>query len=341
MNIDNPLVTVIIPLYNSARYLRQNIESVLAQTHSNLELILVDDESPDDSGTIADEYAQRDQRVTVIHQPNAGVSNARNAALNIAKGDWVCFIDGDDYVLPEYLEYMLKLAIDADAEVAVAAEIYKIYENAELTAAPTEELYPTEVLSAEQATERLLLYRWPIGPWSKLFKRSLIDEYGIQFIPGMFNGDGFNFNAAMFQRAKRVAVGYQKVYVYRRDIPDSGSVELKFSHVKSSLWGGDQIIEDVFLATPRVERAAVAGRWLTAVGCLGKVQAGHMINDHPDTYLRLKQIIRHDAPNIWKVPFGLRYNVMAVLAILSPALISRVYHWYMYRFPLTKIRGKA
>ena len=102
----NPEISIIIPVYKAEKYLRRCLDSVLSQTLSNWECILVDDGSPDQSGAICDEYAAKDSRFRVIHKPNGGVSSARNEGLDTAKGEFICFIDSDDWVGPKYLEHL-------------------------------------------------------------------------------------------------------------------------------------------------------------------------------------------------------------------------------------------
>lgn len=102
------LVTVIIPVYNVEAYVRQCLESVLAQTYKNLEIILVDDGSTDEAGKICDAYGEKDARITIIHKRNGGLSDARNAALELCNGDYISFVDSDDYVSPCFIEVLLK-----------------------------------------------------------------------------------------------------------------------------------------------------------------------------------------------------------------------------------------
>lgn len=103
------MVSVVVPVYNVERYIARCIESILNQTHRNLELILVDDGSPDRSGEICDEYALKDPRVTVIHTPNGGVSHARNTGMQKAKGTYLFFVDSDDWLEPEHIEVLLPI----------------------------------------------------------------------------------------------------------------------------------------------------------------------------------------------------------------------------------------
>lgn len=102
----SPKISVIVPVYNAEKYLRRCVDSILAQTFTDFELLLIDDGSKDCSGAICDEYAAMDSRVRVFHQPNGGVSSARNLGLDNAKGEWIAFVDSDDWVAPEYLDVL-------------------------------------------------------------------------------------------------------------------------------------------------------------------------------------------------------------------------------------------
>ena len=117
-------VSVVVPIYKVEKYLRRCIDSILAQTYKNIEVILVDDESPDKCGLICDEYAKKYPFVKVIHQKNMGLSGARNSGTKVAGGDYVTFVDSDDFVTPDYVEYLLSLITLYDADVSVARFVY-------------------------------------------------------------------------------------------------------------------------------------------------------------------------------------------------------------------------
>ena len=102
--MNSPLISIIIPVYNAERYLRQCLDSVVAQTYTNWECLLVDDGSKDGSGEICDEYAKKSSRFRVFHKENGGVSSARNTGIEESKGEWVYFCDADDYVYPKGIE---------------------------------------------------------------------------------------------------------------------------------------------------------------------------------------------------------------------------------------------
>ena len=107
--MNNSLITIIIPVYNIEKYLRKCIESVIEQTYKNIEIILVDDGSMDNSGEICDQYKEKDSRILVIHKRNGGLSDARNSAIDIAKGKYLFFLDGDDYIEKDSIEYLYNI----------------------------------------------------------------------------------------------------------------------------------------------------------------------------------------------------------------------------------------
>lgn len=114
-----PLVSVIIPIYNAEKYISKAVDSVINQTYRNLEIVLVDDGSSDNCGNICDGYAVNDSRISVIHKKNGGVSSARNTGINAANGDWICFVDSDDWIEPSAIEKSLLSAIENNCEMCI------------------------------------------------------------------------------------------------------------------------------------------------------------------------------------------------------------------------------
>ena len=204
-------VSVIVPIYNVEKYIGKCILSIIEQTYKNIEIILVDDGSLDDSGNIADEYATRDNRIKVLHKTNSGVSAARNSGLDAATGDFVCFSDGDDYVMPNYVEHLLKLCLTYHADVAYTVDMYTTFHNEHIANSQV------KVITPEDATENILCYKVPIGVYSKLFNREFLVKNNIRFLEDVYIGEGFNFNTACFQRANKVVMSNERIYFYRRD----------------------------------------------------------------------------------------------------------------------------
>ncbi len=178
-----PEVSVIIPVYNVEPYLRRCLDSILVQSFTDFELILVDDGSPDNCGAICDEYEKKDSRVRVIHQENWGISKARNTGLQIACGKYIYFCDSDDYVEKELLADAVR-AMDGYDMVVFNRDIVDVYgscvQPASVFHIQSERWSDLEYKSRFIALE---LFRWKIGGnvWNKLFRKSVIDRYNLWF----------------------------------------------------------------------------------------------------------------------------------------------------------------
>ena len=169
------LVSVIVPVYNVEEYLGRCVESILAQTYSNLEVILVDDGAKDSSGTICDAFAEKDPRVRVIHKENGGLSSARNAGIDAATGDWLEFVDSDDWLEPDAVGSMLELALTHQVELVVGGR----WDVSAKTGNKKRGLCPKmqEVISGEELVSRI--FRWDhcdSSACDKLFARRLFRE---------------------------------------------------------------------------------------------------------------------------------------------------------------------
>jgi len=127
MSYSEDLISVIVPVYNVSEYLKQCIDSIINQSYFNLEIILIDDGSTDGSGDICEEYKNQDSRIVLIHQENGGLSAARNSGIDISKGNYITFIDSDDYIDTDYIEYLYKLLADNNADISLcqSRKVYK------------------------------------------------------------------------------------------------------------------------------------------------------------------------------------------------------------------------
>jgi glycosyltransferase involved in cell wall biosynthesis len=174
-----PKISVIIPVYNVEKYLERCIDSVLSQTFTDFECILIDDGSLDNSGKICDEYAKKDVRIKVIHQENGGVSCARNAGLDIAQGEWITFIDSDDWVDENYLELMYNNAVNNNCELSICGW-RSIDENGKLMAKSKQ--FPVIFFDKVSAKKTLLGFKYfTTSTWCKLVYRQYIYENNIRF----------------------------------------------------------------------------------------------------------------------------------------------------------------
>ncbi len=207
--MNKPLISVIVPVYNTEQYLPRCIESIISQTYQNLEIILVNDGSVDNSLKICKEYAQKDSRIVVVDKENGGQSTARNMALKIAKGKYIGFADSDDYIAPEMYETLYECLTKTGSEISVCART-NVFENGQMTTAFT--LKKECVMTAKEAVRRFLVYdALDSATWDKLFKAELFE--GIEFPSGYICEDVVPL-FVLLSRAKKIVHCGKPLYYY-------------------------------------------------------------------------------------------------------------------------------
>ena len=171
--MDNPLISVVVPVYNTEKYLSRAIESIMRQTYENLEILIINDGSTDNSGHLCDEYAAKDDRIHVIHQENCGVSAARNTGLDAARGEWIGFVDSDDWIDPSMYEKLLNAAQGRGSKIVVCG--HNDYRGSVVIKKGRRTLLGS--IGQVKAIEHLLAYDCFEGYlWNKLFSRSLLTD---------------------------------------------------------------------------------------------------------------------------------------------------------------------
>lgn len=224
-----PKVSVIVPCYNVEKYVATCIESLVAQTLKDIEIILVDDGSPDNSGKICDEYKSRDERIKVIHKANEGVSAARNDGLKEACGEYVIFVDSDDYLPDHACEALFQKAIETSSDIVVGDVIRVADDGKEEYAQLYDSSFTTSDRKLIDALVATALYKnyCPMpaksgvafgygGPWNKLVRRKLLSDHHIAFdesVKGLF--DDILYSAHIMAAANTVSYIHEVVYYYR------------------------------------------------------------------------------------------------------------------------------
>jgi len=169
----NPRVSIITTVYNIEKYLRESLDSVLNQTYRDWELILIDDGATDGSPAICDEYAEKDSRIRLTHKPNSGLADSRNVGLGQAKGEFIAFLDSDDWYDPDMLRYMVDALDTSGADIAICG-IFKDYQNKSRVKAPVKK---TKTVSRDKALELILKDKKVCSfVWDKMFRREVITE---------------------------------------------------------------------------------------------------------------------------------------------------------------------
>lgn len=215
-----PKISVIVPVYNAVRYLHRCVDSILAQTFTDFELLLINDGSKDNSGRICDEFATKDARVRVFHKKNGGVSSARNLGLDNAKGEYIMFVDSDDYMFPQMCELM-KTTMEmkkADMVVCGTTETGGGYWR------PVEDKDYTLVLLKENFVE-LLRTELLSPPWNKIFKHSIIGK--LRFYEDISFGEDLMFNLGYICKCGNVSFIKESPFFHEKD--NACSLVVKFN----------------------------------------------------------------------------------------------------------------
>lgn len=207
-----PLISVILPVYNVEKYLKRCLGSILSQTYKNLEILLIDDGSTDQSGQICDEFAKLDSRVRVWHKENGGVSTARNLGIEQAKGEYITFVDPDDYVDLDYVQYLYHLAFSKKCLIASCGYCIRFVEKNKCHCEGNQN-QKEEILNTAQYMEKLLYGKDGAGVfiWGKIYHRSLLGDFRYsnrriaQDVEGTYK---------LLRKAQIIACGYQCKYNY-------------------------------------------------------------------------------------------------------------------------------
>ncbi len=212
-----PLISVIIPVYNVEKYLHRCLDSVIAQTYQNLEIICVDDGSIDESGRICDQYAVRDARLKVIHQENQGLSAARNRGLDAAEGEYIAFVDSDDYILEGMYKKMLDKLLDYSVDLCVCQWQYEFSDGRQVV--KKKNIDPTIYGCKTSLEFARFLYMGNyengvvVAAWNKLYRRALLDK--IRFEGRIHEDDAFN--GRIMAKNISVYVMEDQFYVYAQN----------------------------------------------------------------------------------------------------------------------------
>ncbi|MCU6779087.1 glycosyltransferase family 2 protein [Phocaeicola fibrisolvens] len=205
-----PKISIVVPVYNAEKYLPSCVNSILAQTLNDIQIILVDDGSKDNSGKICDDYQKQDKRINVIHQKNSGVMKARAEGVRVANGEWVCFIDADDMVAPDALECMYSY-IANDIDIVV---------------------FESPINASYNAQEYIqLLFKFQLlALWGKLYRRNLLNDYALS-VPAQFKvGEDFICQLRILCMVKsKIRLCSERKYIYNENNPAS----VQKSHRKS------------------------------------------------------------------------------------------------------------
>lgn len=310
-----PLISVIVPVYKVEQYINRCVDSILVQSYKNLEVILVDDGSPDNCGKICDEYAAKDRRVKVIHQKNGGLSAARNAGLNIARGDYFAFVDSDDCIHREMYERLYNDIVRFNVKLAFCqpnmchGEVIKVTCN-----------QPTVCKEKNYVMYRSLSESIWWAAWTKLYHKSLI-EY-LHFPEGMTNED-YAIMIMLYDQCDKIAVNFNKLYNYciRENSICTSSLNIrKFDQLVSA----EEVLIYIKERHPEFKKFAEA---ILMSSCLGLLHALHKEDKKKDFTAQEKKIYqliqKYFSTAIWNNKILTKQRILLLAARIHPTIYKR------------------
>lgn len=302
--METPLISIIVPVYKVESYLHKCVDSILSQTYTHLEIFLVDDGSPDNCGKICDEYAQKDKRIKVIHKKNGGLSDARNVAIDVAKGEYITFVDSDDFVASDYVETLYHLIEKYQCKVGVAW-LRTFHEGCE--ADTKQPPYIEKVFDRMEGIENMFYQElFDTAAWCKIYHRSLF-ETGIRYPFGLIYED-LPTTYLLFLQADKIAFCNRIVYNYLLRANSIEGQPFKVNKLNSAL----KILDMIQIHANELKPIEKAVRCRLLSFCL------HILLEMPAGYpdKRKQVLIDYVKRNRWKVLTDIRARKKARIGAL-------------------------
>ena len=270
-------VSIIVAIYKSEKFLPKLLDSIVNQTWQNLEILLMDDGSPDNSSVICDQYASKDDRIHVVHRKNGGACAARNDGLSRATGEYILIVDGDDWLENDYVEYLMNLVHTTGADMAMSDHIFTTRDRNQI------EKDSIEGYTPEEAFCTIVYPRMPIGPWNKIYKADLLKKNNIDF-SRPWSGEGLYFAATAAQFANCIAVGHKKIYNYRLNNVNSGLTDYNIVMGTNALENIKFIGDNLVVRTKRTQYAVDWHIWKNYGYTLFLIVATDSIEENKELY---------------------------------------------------------
>ncbi len=316
--MDNkPLISIIVPVYNVENYIRRCVDSLINQTYNNLEIILIDDGSPDNSGAICDEYKQRDSRVKIIHKENGGVSSARNVGLENASGEYIGFIDADDYIDTQMYEVLYRSLSDNDADMAMG--IYA-QENSKGEFIPHYVGEKSEVLDRAQTIAQMLKQvKYTCSLWDKLFSAKLIGD--TRFDETISHNEDLLFVYQLMKNSKKAVYTPKPMYYYCNN--EQSASRVSFSDKNTTMLKAQTLVlEDIKENVPEIYDVALTEYVKTTIFNLTAIaKSGYSNKEYTE---KLRKIVKDNLMFFLKSYVAKGYKAYAIIISISFNLYKRI-----------------
>lgn len=300
-------ISIVVPVYNTAEVLDYCIRSIMSQTWHDFELILVDDGSTDDSLQVCQKLADIDSRIKVLHQENAGVSAARNTGLSEAQGQYVGFIDSDDLIAPDYLEYLIQGMLDRDTILSMCGH-ERIYDYCYQFPAANSQF---KMITSQECAIRLLKGRFPVSACCCLFKRSLMGD--IRFPVGIQNNEDKLFLCQYLFKNETGTVAFSNEKKYGYIVRDGSATRSSWNGSLDVVTVADQILKDTNSTHPEWGEIAQNACMRARLDVMKSIVRSEKSDHGEETYKQLKQ-------EVWALKFPrnggrrLKVEYIAVMA---------------------------
>lgn len=311
---NNELVSVIVAAFNVEKYIEECIQSILSQTYRYIELIVVDDCSTDNTLSICNSWISKDPRITVIHnETNSGVSKTRNIALNCANGKYVAFVDGDDALLPDCIEYMVRLIVKTDSDMCISKNCYHDPEEKQV---PNDTI---ETASPIEATALLLSQKVDVGCWNKLYNKEFLDTHNIRFSEDLFYGEGLNFITTVSVLSKKVGIGNRKVYYYRRTNTESATTKFNIEKYRNGWTSLQRVKKRIGQNKDVLISSLLEHMVLYSINCMIGILQNNSLELYQNDYMLWSGYIHTNANRfLFNKYIGIKHKVKLIIMILFP-----------------------
>ncbi len=316
-NVD--LVSIIIPVYNVEDFVEQCIDSILNQTYSNLEIIAVNDGSTDSSLKILENIKKKDSRVMIINQKNSGVSSARNAGIAKANGKYLVFVDADDFLARNFVDYMLELIKYNDSDFAYSVKNYWTNEEKQ------EKKQYIRKIDSSMSVGILLSPDVTVGCWNKIYKKEFLEKNNLKFLSDLYYGEGLNFIIRTSLKSNKITIGNKKVYFYRKNNMQSATTKYlidKFYNGEKSL---KLIGEQIDLKNDFVKSMYILHLSTFYLGAIVKMIEFDQKKFYEKDYKRWKSAIKNNLKSLmFNKNVSLYRKTMLLVGSCFPSIISKM-----------------
>ena len=311
-------ISIIVPVYNVENYLERCVESILKQTYTNFELLLINDGSTDQSGDLCDQLVSKNENIKVFHLENAGVSNARNVGIQNSTGEWITFIDSDDFITPDYLETLIS-AVDGDDSIGFSVARLHHIKNGQITELPVfsgkEEKWSTE----QTMRELLTTSKTSFFPVAKLFRREIISDF-------TFNTDYHLAEDALFLtevllKTKCTSIFIDKPIYYYDHRQGSATTSVN-THVFDTIEVYKIIVSEVFQIFPQLKTELVNRECWSYITVYDKIIFTDS-TEYQDEKTQLRKWILSHTSQILSDPYFTSFRKIAILSLRNSPWIYR------------------